>query len=384
MISINGVEDLKTIAGLQADQIPGGVLYTISDENNVITWKKASEAFDLDVFQVGYQLRENSVAGTALKECKDNIVNVPRVHYGIRLKTISQVLVDDEGKAVGVFSTLYPMLHPIAKAFPDFAPILANMFPEGALMYVTDLHKVFHRQSSQKFDLNQIKLGVELTEKDTPYKVLRLKQIISEERDSSVFGVPVLETCYPLFDADNDEDVIATLGVIIPKIAAHNLRQMSQELENGVVGIASAIEELAASATSIHSNEQELNKNIKNVTALSEEINEVTTFIKEIADETKMLGLNAAIEAARAGEAGKGFGVVAEEIRKLSEESKSTVPKIKQLTDRIKKTVDETSIKSQSSLESSEEQAAATEEITASVEQITTMSTELNKIAQRL
>jgi methyl-accepting chemotaxis protein len=41
-----------------------------------------------------------------------------------------------------------------------------------------------------------------------------------------------------------------------------------------------------------------------------------------------MLGLNAAIEAARVGEAGKGFGVVADEIRKLPAESKSTVPKI--------------------------------------------------------
>lgn len=383
MIPINGVEFLKSMAELQADMIPGGVIFVIS-EGDTIVWRKASQVFDLDLFHIGDKLNSNSIAAKALKERKTLVENIPRALYGVRLRTVAEPLVNDEGEVVSIFSMLFPRLHPITKAFPDFAPILANMFPEGSFLYMTDLHKVISRQASAKFDMPNITLDYHLTDKDTPYNVLKSKKVFSEERDISVFGVPVLESCYPLLDEDNEEEVVATLGVIIPKIAASNLRQMSSELESGIVGIAAAIEELAASATSIHSNEQELNREIKNIIHLSEEINEVTTFIKEIADETKMLGLNAAIEAARAGDAGKGFGVVAEEIRKLSEESKSTVPKIKQLTDRIMKTVEETSQKSQSSLDSSEEQAAATEEITASVEQITTMSTELNNIAHNL
>jgi ligand-binding sensor protein len=159
------------------------------------------------------------------------------------------------------------------------------------------------------------------------------------------------------------------------------LKNMSGDLVDSFSQISSTMEELAELSVTVTSNQDILNKEIINVKNISSQINTILDSIKSIADQTKMLGLNAAIEAARAGDAGRGFGVVATEIRTLSQNSKETAMQIVKLTNEIEQSVDKTLKISESTMANTEQQSAAIEETTASVEELLAYTNELNSMA---
>lgn len=161
----------------------------------------------------------------------------------------------------------------------------------------------------------------------------------------------------------------------------HKLRDMAGAINDSILQISATMQELSASAGDVSTNQSALNSEIKNVSLVSGKINEVMDFIKEIADETRLLGLNAAIEAARAGEAGLGFGVVAQEIRKLSGDSKQTVSKIKEFTTIIQQSVDKTVTMGNATSVTVEQQASAIEQVTASIQEVTSLAQHLYNMA---
>ncbi len=129
-----------------------------------------------------------------------------------------------------------------------------------------------------------------------------------------------------------------------------------QEMAQGTERVATIATEVSGASNEIHQQTEEGGKllerslaqmediqqgslttseTIHTLQRTSEEINEITEIITDIADQTNLLALNASIEAARAGEAGSGFAVVADEIRKLSEQTASSALDINQLIESI-------------------------------------------------
>ncbi|MHA2251551.1 MAG: methyl-accepting chemotaxis protein [Candidatus Kariarchaeaceae archaeon] len=119
-----------------------------------------------------------------------------------------------------------------------------------------------------------------------------------------------------------------------------------------------------------------------------EEIFESLELVQEISEETNLLALNAAIEAQRAGEAGKGFSIVAQNVRRLSDDSRTYADEIQSVMNNVEIKFKENYLKIADSItdvrEVSEDVAASSQEVSASAEEQAATLQEMSAATQEL
>ncbi len=152
-----------------------------------------------------------------------------------------------------------------------------------------------------------------------------------------------------------------------------------------------AAAQASAAMTSVRDASREVGAAMRDLAGKSHEISGIVETITGIAAQTNLLALNAAIEAARAGEQGRGFAVVADEVRKLAEESQASATLITRLIDQIQEQtrravdlVDHGAQRTEDSATTVEQARAAFEAIGGSVDDVNARIEEIASAAQQI
>ncbi|MDS0524570.1 methyl-accepting chemotaxis protein [Clostridium sp. SHJSY1] len=262
----------------------------------------------------------------------------------------------------------------ILRAFSIVLPYLKNLTRDDTAYGLSDMKKYIYYEPAKGFDLH-LNYGDDVVE--------MVKQCLNSGKNqmgnlpASVLGTEMIIKVLPIKNSKGQ--IIGTISNGIDVEDTNRLVANIDEISKSVTQVTIGINELANSATELAKTGQGTMESAELTMVNSKKTAEALEIIKNIADQTNLLGLNAAIESSRAGEGGKGFNVVSSEIRKLASRSKEATKSIKNIVENMNESVNEINYKISESAAVSEEQAATIQEISATIE---TINENLKKLAE--
>ncbi|WP_094602999.1 Putative sensory transducer protein YfmS [Sporomusa silvacetica DSM 10669] len=266
----------------------------------------------------------------------------------------------------------------ILRAFAVVMPFLNDMVRDDMAFGLSDLTQYIAYAGAESFDLNVVYGSEPIKEVK---ECLRSGQIQKADLPEHVLGSAMKVIIKPIRNAKG-----AIIGSLSDGIAMGDIIRLLSaitEVAESISQVAVNMEQMAQSSVDLAATGQQAAQLTRKASEASKQTEEVLELIRDIANETNLLGLNAAIEAARAGEHGRGFSVVAEEVRQLAMQTKESVKSIKTIINKIDESIQDISKAIEDTAATCQQQAAVNEEISASLANVEGHVRGLNEFSKK-
>jgi len=224
----------------------------------------------------------------------------------------------------------------VLNAFKTLAAYLPEFFNEDIMITISEGNVFTYVEGAEKLGVTG-KVGDLVNPVGADYDAIRTKEIIRKKVPKEYIGKEIESISIPIV---NENGVaIGCIAVVKSLERQQEIYHLSEVLSKMLNRISYMTETLAGSSRQVSELNSMILEKIEDANKKTQDTDEIIGFVKNIAKQTNLLGLNASIEASRAGEYGRGFNIVAKEIRKLSTSSTDNLKKIEDILKNIQTSI---------------------------------------------